>query len=89
MSSYYRRHHFGRQHRWKAFGFCAIGAMRRMKTFVPTDTLETVYKILVQPHFDYIVLIFKRYSSVTQSECFPPQARYCFQQNRCYSKRNV
>ena len=27
--------------------------MRRMKASVPTNTLETVYKALVQPYFDY------------------------------------
>ena len=31
----------------------AIGAMRRIKPFVPVDTLENVYKSLVQPYFEY------------------------------------
>ena len=31
----------------------AIGVMRRMKPFVPMHTLESVYKSLVQPYFDY------------------------------------
>ena len=30
-----------------------IGAMRRMKNFVPVPTLETVYKGLFQPYFEY------------------------------------
>ena len=30
-----------------------IGAMRRMRAFVPSNTLETVYKARVQPYFDY------------------------------------
>ena len=30
-----------------------IGAMRRIKPFVPVDTLEKVYKNLVQPYFEY------------------------------------
>ena len=30
-----------------------IGAMRRIKPFVPADTLEKVYKSLVQPYFEY------------------------------------
>ena len=30
-----------------------IGAMRRIKPFVPVDTLEKVYKSLVQPYFEY------------------------------------
>ena len=31
----------------------SIGAMRRIKPFVPVDTLEKVYKSLVQPYFEY------------------------------------
>ena len=31
----------------------AIGVMRRMKPFIPMHTLESVYKSLVQPYFDY------------------------------------
>ncbi len=31
----------------------AIGAMKRIKSFVPMHTLETIYKSLVQPYFDY------------------------------------
>ena len=30
-----------------------IGAMRRIKPFVPPVTLQTIYKTLVQPYFDY------------------------------------
>ena len=30
-----------------------IGAMRRIKPFVPVNTLEKVYKSLVQPYFEY------------------------------------
>ena len=30
-----------------------IGAMRRIKPFVPVDTLEKTYKSLVQPYFEY------------------------------------
>ena len=30
-----------------------IGVMRRIKPFVPVDTLEKVYKSLVQPYFEY------------------------------------
>ena len=30
-----------------------IGAMRRIKPFVPVDTLKKVYKSLVQPYFEY------------------------------------
>ena len=30
-----------------------IGAMRRIKPLVPVDTLEKVYKSLVQPYFEY------------------------------------
>ena len=30
-----------------------IGAMRRIKPFVPIDTLEKVYKSPVQPYFEY------------------------------------
>ena len=30
-----------------------IGAMRRIKPFVPVDTLGKVYKSLVQPYFEY------------------------------------
>ena len=30
-----------------------IGAIRRIRDFVPQDTLETVYKALVQPYFEY------------------------------------
>ena len=30
-----------------------IGAMRRIKPFVPIDTLEKAYKSLVQPYFEY------------------------------------
>ena len=30
-----------------------IGVMKRMKPFVPVNTLETVYKSLVLPYFDY------------------------------------
>ena len=31
----------------------AIGAMRRIKPFVPLDSLEKVYKSLVQPYFEH------------------------------------
>ena len=31
----------------------AIGAMRRIKPFVPLDTLEKIHKSLVQPYFEY------------------------------------
>ena len=30
-----------------------IGALRRAKPFAPTDTLQVLYKTLVQPYFDY------------------------------------
>ena len=30
-----------------------IGAMRRIKPYVPPATLQTIYKALVQPYFDY------------------------------------
>ena len=30
-----------------------IGTMRRIKPFVPPVTLQTIYKTLVQPYFDY------------------------------------
>ena len=30
-----------------------IGAMRRIKPFVPVDMPEKVYKNLVQPYFEY------------------------------------
>ena len=30
-----------------------IGALRRAKPFVPADTLQVLYKALVQPYFDY------------------------------------
>jgi hypothetical protein len=30
-----------------------IGAMKRIKPFVPPATLQTIYKALVQPYFDY------------------------------------
>ncbi len=33
----------------------AIGAMKRIKSFVPMHTLESIYKSLVQPYFDYSV----------------------------------
>ena len=33
-----------------------IGAIRRVKPFVPADTLQTIYKALVQPYFDYCSL---------------------------------
>jgi hypothetical protein len=31
----------------------AIGAMKRIKPFVPMHTLQSIYKSLVQPNFDY------------------------------------
>jgi hypothetical protein len=31
----------------------AIGAMKRIKPFVPMHTLESIYKRLVQPYTDY------------------------------------
>jgi hypothetical protein len=30
-----------------------IGIMRRMKPFVPVETLKLIYNALVQPYFDY------------------------------------
>ncbi|EDO30211.1 predicted protein, partial [Nematostella vectensis] len=30
-----------------------IGAIRRLKPFVPRESIETMYKALVQPYFDY------------------------------------
>ena len=30
-----------------------IGAMKRIKAFVPLNSLEKVYKSLVQPYFEY------------------------------------
>ena len=34
-----------------------IGAMRCIKNFVPVATLETVYKGLVQPYFEFCTLL--------------------------------
>ena len=33
-----------------------IGAIKRIKLFVPMHTLESIYKSLVQPYFDYCSL---------------------------------
>lgn len=30
-----------------------IGAIRRLKTFLPPTSFEKIYKALVQPYFDY------------------------------------
>ncbi len=30
-----------------------IGSMRHIKSYVPPATLQTIYKTLVQPYFDY------------------------------------
>ena len=30
-----------------------IGAIRRVKSYVPVDTLQTIYNALIQPYFDY------------------------------------
>jgi hypothetical protein len=34
-----------------------IGMIRRMKTYVPEETLKTVYSALIKPHFDYCNLV--------------------------------
>ena len=33
-----------------------IGAITRVKPFVPADRLQTIYKALIQPYFDYCSL---------------------------------
>ena len=30
-----------------------IGMMKRIKPFVPANTLQTIYQALIQPYFDY------------------------------------
>ena len=35
----------------------AIGAIKRVKPFVPQSTLLSIYNSLVQPHFDYCSLV--------------------------------
>ena len=34
-----------------------IGMLRRMKAYVPQETLRTVYSALIMPHFDYCSLV--------------------------------
>jgi hypothetical protein len=34
-----------------------IGMLRRMKAYVPQDTLRTVYSALIKPHLDYCSLV--------------------------------
>ena len=31
----------------------AIGALKRMRSYIPIDTATQVYQALIQPHFDY------------------------------------
>ena len=38
-----------------------IGAMRRIKPFVPTVTLQIIYKTLVLPYFDYCSPLWDNY----------------------------
>ena len=37
--------------------FCKLALLRRLKLFLDSATLNTVYKALIQPHFDYCSLV--------------------------------
>ena len=45
-----------------------IGAMRRIKPFVPPVTLQTIYKTLVQPYFDYCSPLWDNCGKVLQDK---------------------
>jgi hypothetical protein len=45
-----------------------IGAMRRIKPYVPSATLQTVYKTLVQPYFDYCFPLWDNCGKVLQDK---------------------
>ena len=45
-----------------------IGAMRRIKLFVPPATLQTIYKTLVQPYFDYCSPLWDNCGKVLQDK---------------------
>ena len=40
---------------WKKFRkrSSGIGALKRLRPFVPSDVAKTIYNSLIQPHFDY------------------------------------
>jgi hypothetical protein len=40
-----------------------IGMLRRMKAYVPQETLRTVYSALIMPHFDYCSLVWDNCSN--------------------------
>ena len=44
----------------------AIGGLKRVRPYVPIKILETIYKSLIQPHFDYCDKVWSNLS-VTQS----------------------
>ena len=44
------------------------GAMRRIKPFVPPVTLQTSYKTLVQPYFDYCSPLWDNCGKVLQDK---------------------
>ena len=45
-----------------------IGAMRRIKPFVPPVPLQTIYKTLVQPYFDYCSPLWDNCGKVLQDK---------------------
>ena len=56
-----------------------IGAMRSIRPFVPSNSLEKVYKSLVQPYFDYRSPLWDNCRNVLKDKIhrFQSRAPYC------------
>ena len=52
-----------------------IGAMKRIKPFVPPATLQTIYKALIQPYFDYCSPLWDTCGKILQDKLQKFQSR--------------
>ena len=46
----------------------SIGALRRIKPFVPQSSLVTLYKSLIQPYFDYCSPLWDTYDKILKDK---------------------
>jgi len=53
-----------------------IGAMRRIKPFVPVDTLEKAYKRLVQPYLEYCPPLWDNCGKLIKAGAHYPEPPY-------------
>ena len=61
-----------------------IGAMRRIKPYVPPATLQTINKRLVQPYFDHCSPLWDKCGKVLQDKLQKFRKDYYRSPLRCY-----